>query len=121
MCSIAASVVSQSLTNVSNSSGAPSSAVGDQSFHTCVGNMAVGMENTRCNFDELARMSDENDLFEPKADGLFNHVADKVAHGDHHLRVNPHLFSDKTFAMVTRHQHHVFKSRRTFDFQLQRQ
>ena len=92
----------------------------DQGFHPRIGDMAVGVEDPGGDFNQLAGMANQHDLAEPEAHGLFNHVADEVAHGDHHLRINTHLLADEALAVVARHQHHPLQPRRALNFQLQR-
>lgn len=54
-------------------------------------------------------MANEHNLAETEPNRLFNHVADEVAHGDHHLRVDAHLLADKALTVVARHQHHALQ------------
>ena len=92
----------------------------DQGFHPRIGDMAVGVEDPGGDFNQLAGMANQHDLAEPQAHGLFNHVADEVAHGDHHLRVDAHLLAYEALAVVARHQHYPLQPRRALNFQLQR-
>ena len=91
-----------------------------QRFHSRIGYVAVGMEDPGSNFDQFPRMTDEHDLAKSQPHRLFNHVADKVAHGDHHVGIDAHLFADETLTMITRHQNYPLQSGGTFDFQPQR-
>ena len=66
-------------------------------------------------------MANQDDLSEPKAYRLFNHVTHEVTHSDDNLRIDPHLFADETFTVVARHQHDAIQPGGTFDFEFQRQ
>ena len=83
--------------------------------------MAMGVEDPRRDFDELPGVSHQHDLPESQTYGFFNHVADKVAHSDHDLRVDTHLLAHKTLAVVSRHQYDTLQPSRPLNFQLQRQ
>lgn len=81
--------------------------------------MAVGMKDPGGDFDQFAGMANEHNLAETEPNRLFNHVADEVAHGDHHLRVDAHLLADKALTVVARHQHHALQPGGAFYLQLE--
>ena len=83
--------------------------------------MAMSVEDPRRDFDELTGVPHQYDLSEPQTYGFFNHVTDKVAHGDHNLGVDTHLLAHKTLAVVSRHQYNTLQPCRPLNFQLKRQ
>ena len=91
----------------------------DEGFHPRIGDMAVGMKDPGGDFDQFAGMANEHNLAETEPNRLFNHVADEVAHGDHHLRVDAHLLADKALTVVARHQHHALQPGGAFYLQLE--